>query len=156
MNVITTNKINLENMKKVAFILVALISIQSFAQKERAHKKSNLSPEQMATLRTKQMTLDLDLNEKQQEQVMIVTIENTKELQKLKWKSKDLSEEEKYELKNKMLDKQIAVQKEMKNILNDEQYEKWQKMRKQRSQKMKRKKMEHHKKQKAKEKTEKQ
>ena len=141
-------------MKKVVFILVAFISIQTFSQKERTHKKSDLTPEQMATLRAKQMTLDLDLNEKQQEQVMAFTLKNVEELKKMKGERKELSEQEKYELKNKMLDNQIAVKKEMKNILNEEQYEKWQKMRNQRAKKMKQKKMQHHKKQKGKEKTE--
>ncbi|OIQ38158.1 MAG: hypothetical protein BM563_06870 [Bacteroidetes bacterium MedPE-SWsnd-G1] len=141
-------------MKKVVFILVAFISIQTFSQKERTNKKSDLTPEQMATLRAKQMTLDLDLNEKQQEQVMAFTLKNVEELKKMKGERKELSEQEKYELKNKMLDNQIAVKKEMKNILNEEQYEKWQKMRNQRAKKMKQKKMQHHKKQKGKEKTE--
>lgn len=135
-------------MRKIVFILIAIVSINTFAQKERSHKNSDLTPEQMATLRTKQMTLDLDLNTKQQEQILAINLKNAEEFGKMRGKRKELSDDEKYELKSKMLDKQIAIKKEMKNILNDTQYEKWQKMQKSRMHKMKKKKGEHHKNQK--------
>lgn len=141
-------------MKKVVFVLIALIAFNVQAQKEHQGKKNNMTPEQMATLRTKQMTLDLDLNEKQQQEVLAINQKNAETFGKMKGKMKDLSDDERFEMKNKMLDMQIANQKAMKNILDEEQFEKWKKMQKSRMNKMKKKHGQHAKKGSSKEKKE--
>ena len=56
-------------MKKLAFVLIALIAFNTQAQERPTREKRDLSPEQMATLKTKKMTLHLDLNESQRKEI---------------------------------------------------------------------------------------
>ena len=93
-------------------------------------KGSDLSPEQMAELSTKKMTLHLDLNEAQQKDLYTIELEQAK-LKKDRFKDKTdykgLSESERFEMKTKRLDNQIAFKKKIKSILTKEQYGKWEK-----------------------------
>lgn len=126
-------------MKKV-FIFIMIISCSySFAQRgqhQRGHEKNkkeffeNLSVEELATLRTKKMTLDLDLSEVQQDQIYAMTLKSVtdkraKRAEREKNNFEELSEDEKYAKMLERLDAQIAHKNEMKTILNDEQFEKW-------------------------------
>lgn len=121
-------------MKKVISILVLLIGFNAMAQKRQM---TNLSPEQVATLQTKKMTLALDLNEGQQTKIHQLNLENAKtrkakmdERKKSKEDggTKKLSSDERFALKTQMLDNQIAQKKKIKSILTTEQFEKWEKM----------------------------
>jgi hypothetical protein len=123
-------------MKKVVFVLIALIAFNVQAQEQQSRKGSKMTPEQMATMRTKQMTLALDLNESQQNKLLSLNKQNSKDFKALRGEKKELTQEERFELKNQMLDKQIANQREMKNILNEDQFGKWRKMQKMRQSKM--------------------
>lgn len=125
-------------MKNVVFVLIALIAFNVQAQKgEHARKGSNMTPEQMATMRTKQMTLALDMSDAQQKDVLALNLKNAEKFSKARGERKELTEEERYEMKNKMLDMQIANQRAMKNILNEEQFGKWRKIQNSRNAKMK-------------------
>ncbi|OBX21504.1 MULTISPECIES: hypothetical protein [Bizionia] len=139
-------------MKKIFLIALALVTIQMSAQdKKQMHKKGertekmqSYTPEEMAELQTKKLTLDLDLTEVQQKQVMALNLEGAKErkammekrqeLQKEK-EAKSVSKDNKLKMKNDKLDKQIAMKAKMKEILNDEQYAKWEKLQKERMEK---------------------
>ncbi|MFD1162942.1 MULTISPECIES: Spy/CpxP family protein refolding chaperone [Hwangdonia] len=131
-------------MKKIAIIAVALLALQATAQeqkrehanKERGDKMIMLSPEEIATLQTKKMTLHLDLNESQQAKIQKINLENaTKrkammEARKAKKESGNAekpTKEERYAMMNAKLDHQIAMKAKMKDILNNEQYAKWEK-----------------------------
>ncbi|MFD1614897.1 Spy/CpxP family protein refolding chaperone [Gelatiniphilus marinus] len=131
-------------MKKLAIIALALFALQATAQdgkkgyqnKERGAKMMDLSVEEMATLQTKKMTLHLDLTKSQQEKIQKLNLENaTKrkammEARKAKKESVNAekpSKEERYAMMNARLDHQIAMKAKMKDILNDEQYKKWEK-----------------------------
>lgn len=98
-------------------------------QREMLRKKlQNISPTERATLQAKRMTLQLDLSEKQQNQVttlLLNSIENRKEKMPTKKRS-ELTTEERVALKNKRLDQQIAFNRALGTILNKEQMEKWQ------------------------------
>tara|TARA_R110002050_G_scaffold273113_1_gene417031 strand:+ start:23184 stop:23642 length:459 start_codon:yes stop_codon:yes gene_type:complete len=130
-------------MKKLILIVIALISIQSFAQGERnerpnrednRQKMINLSAEEIATLHTKKMTLHLDLNKSQQDDIYKINLENAS-LRKTQMAERNArkeagtaqkpSKEERLEMMNAMLDHKIAVKAKMKKILNEEQYAKW-------------------------------
>lgn len=126
-------------MKKV-FIFIMIVSCSySFAQRGQHHRGleknkkeffENLSVEELATLRTKKMTLDLDLSEVQQDQIYAMTLKSVtdkraKRAEKEKSNSVEFSEDEKYAKMLERLDAQIAHKNEMKTILNDEQFEKW-------------------------------
>lgn len=129
-------------MKKLVLLVVLAIGISATAQKsehERGHRgdMKDMSPEQMATLQTKQMTLALDLTDAQQKQIQSSNLENAmnraEKMKEMKAKresgeAKKLTSEERYSMKTAMLDHQIAQKENMKKILNKEQYEKWEKM----------------------------
>ncbi|MEQ5790475.1 hypothetical protein J4E06_05385 [Muricauda sp. NFXS6] len=128
-------------MKQIAVVMVMLISIGITAQRHdgksmRKGPNMDMSAEEMATLQTKRMTLALDLTEAQQDRIYDIHLENAT-FRKEKWNEiKALKEsgkwekptsEERFEMENTRLDRQIAMQEKMKNILNEDQYETWKK-----------------------------
>jgi Spy/CpxP family protein refolding chaperone len=119
-------------MKKVFILAVLAISLSSLAQdrKERHSKgeMEQMTPEQRNQLHLKKMTLDLDLNAKQQEQVGKLITEQMAKMEKMKDEHKAKMEEAKalrFEMKNKMLDEQIKLKNKMKSILSADQFAKW-------------------------------
>lgn len=116
---------------------MALICVTTLAQQNRLKKgehrkemkenRSDLSPEQMAELSTKKMTLHLDLTDKQQKEVKSLHLEKAKKRKERQLNKKDrtsISDKERFEMKSKRLDEQIATKKQLKSILTEEQYEK--------------------------------
>lgn len=112
------------------------VTAQDHNMKGKRGDMKDLSPEQIATIQTKKMTLALDLNESQQTKVKTIL---TKDATARKAKMEDrkaskedgkkvLTSEEKYTKQNARLDYQIARKKEMKSILTADQFEKWEKM----------------------------
>ena len=123
-------------MKKLIISALLIVGMAAFAQvkKERPERAEmeKLSPEQRNQLKLKKMTLELDLNSKQQEQMkQIITEQSTKKeamMAEHKAKKDDLKKrtaDERFAMKNKMLDEQIAMKAKMKKILSPEQFEKW-------------------------------
>ena len=126
-------------MKRILALLVLVhaISFQTNAQeRKRQHRQGeNLTAEQIATLGSKKMTLGLDLTSSQEKQVYKLLeaqaqdrIEMKIQRQEMRKNNERPSEEDKYNFKVAQLDKQIAFKTEMKKVLNDEQYEKWEKI----------------------------
>lgn len=126
-------------MKKlVSICLIGLFTITAVAQKgsrqdhkegrKMMEKMAEMTPEQRADLKTKEMALALDLSTGQQAQVMALQldleqkrqekIENRKEQKD----RKELTSEQLYEMRSARLDEAIRVKKEMKSILTDEQF----------------------------------
>lgn len=139
-------------MKKVIIAAMLLIGVIATAQtntsKENSPRKglSDLTPEQMAILKTKKMTLALDLTASQQEKIKTLQLENAKlrqskmeerKAQKEAGDTKKRSSEERFNMANARLDRQIAQKTEMKKILSETQYEKWEKMNHRRGKKSK-------------------
>ncbi len=127
-------------MKNVLIICIALLGFNAIAQKKDVSKKEartemrkesqSLTPEQHAELKSKKMTLPLDLSEKQQNEVKQLFLKETKERRALKKDDKnrkDLSDTERFERRTQMMDKLIAHKREMKTILSEAQYSKWEK-----------------------------
>lgn len=104
---------------------------------ERMERYQDYSPEEIATLQTKKLTLHLDLTKSQQKDIQKLNIENAKE-KKAKMEARKSqkeggelqkpSKEEHYKMMNERLDKQIAMKNKMKNILNEDQFVKWEQM----------------------------
>ncbi|HUH28353.1 hypothetical protein [Gelidibacter sp.] len=131
-------------MKKLIMIIIAFATLQVSAQEQkREMKKQHMtskmeySPEEMAQLQTKKMTLKLDLDAKQQNEVSALLLEQAKLRQskkdafsdsKAKEEKKTFSKEERFKMANARLDRQIEMKKKMKGILSPEQYDKWSKM----------------------------
>jgi len=138
---------NLKNiiMKKVFVVAVILVGLTTFAQ-EKGKNTENLSLEQQTELLVKKMTLDLDLNEKQQNAIRPVLLEESKkrEVQKAERKARKkneekVSKEKMFEMKSKALDNQLAIKEKMKSILTTDQMEKWETLKADRKGKMKQK-----------------
>jgi hypothetical protein len=129
-------------MKKIVIILIALVTLQVTAQekKKELHKEGqsermeSLTPEEIATLHTKKMTLHLDLTEEQQTKIQALHLDEAK-MRKAKMEerkamkeseeTKAFTKEDKVKMMNERLDHQIATKQKMKSILNTEQYTKW-------------------------------
>ena len=125
-------------MRKVVFVLIALIAFNAQAQSKGSQNKSKMTPEEMATKRTDQMTKDLDLTETQQKDVLALNLKNAETFSKFRGKKRsDFSEEERKEMRSKMKAAQVENQNAMKEILTDEQYTAWDKMQKERMEKAK-------------------
>ena len=124
-------------MKKLLVLsLLFIVSFNSFSQnrKQLGNKLKSFSAEQIATLQTKKMTLSLDLNLKQQNEIFNVFLEEVKfkktkrgEINERKNNSKEgLSSKEIFDMMNEKLDHQIALNNKMKTILNKDQFLVWQ------------------------------
>ncbi|GGH40314.1 hypothetical protein IA57_02020 [Mangrovimonas yunxiaonensis] len=118
-------------MKKLVLIALALMAFTANAQERKNHDKPNFTPEEVAELRTKQMTLDLDLTEAQQKQVGKINLEEAtfrhqkRSAMKTGEASEKPSKEARLKMKHEMLDRQIELKAKMKQVLNESQYEKW-------------------------------
>ena len=94
-------------------------------KENRSQLRENLTPEQRAELHAKKMTLDLNLNETQQAQVNQLLLDMEKNKPERPENRKEMTDVQKFEAKNAMLDRRIAMKKEMKQILTEEQFTKW-------------------------------
>lgn len=123
-------------MKKQMLTLVLLAFIFSInAQPPKPKHKPNFTTEQKVELAVKKMTLALDLNAKQQNDLKpIITkqIENReaamKKMKAMRDEEKKPTSDELYAMANQKLDAQIAFKNSMKSILTDEQFAKFEKM----------------------------
>lgn len=130
-------------MKKVFIVAVLALGLNSFAQdrKERLsrEKMEQMTPEQRNQLLVKKMTLDLDLNAKQQDQIGKIIAEQSAKREAMKAERKAKMEDAKadrFEMANKMMDDQIEMKNKMKGILSADQYAKWESQREKNREKM--------------------
>ena len=126
--------------------MTLLLGISSFAQQQpqvkllepkkhfnqNMEKMKEMSPEQEATLWTKKMTLELDLNETQQDQMYALILEKAKaKSQRFKNLPKERpTEAQIFEMEVYRLDQKIAMKKALKLILTKKQFERWELMEK--------------------------
>lgn len=129
-------------MKKLILVTALALSTLTFAQEKRS-EKDRLTPEQRTELQVKKMTLDLDLNTKQQKEVKSILLDKAKNrevqfaaFKNNKEKGQILSADEKFEMKTKMLDEQILMKAQMRKTLSAEQFNKWELNKEKRAQKM--------------------
>ena len=123
-------------MKKLigltAIIILFSLTISAQGQNQRQGKRADFTPDQMATLQTKKMALHLDLNENQQKAIYNLNKKNAEErevlraeFQKNKEQGTPLTSDERFARENIRLGRQLAHKNELKKILTDEQFEKW-------------------------------
>ena len=134
-------------MARIVSLLALFIcfSLTINAQKKQFFKnKKRLTTEQLTTLKVKKMTLELELSEIQQNKLTPVIkeliSERSAQLDKkreLKNDIKKINPNERYQMANKILDRKIMFQKEMRTILNEEQFKKFKTLEKKRNEKMK-------------------
>ena len=114
-------------MKKILFLMTLLAVGMTQAQ----NAKRNLNPEQVASIQSKKMTLLLDLDTQQQTRVEQLLLVHAKQRLTHKMNKEDRAQLEDFEKVERMenrLDKRIALKREMKRILNADQYKRWEKM----------------------------
>ena len=127
-------------MKKIIALLVLAIgfTLTSQAQKGKRGDFEKLTVAQQTELAVKKMTLKLDLTTAQQRRVKPLLAEKIakrktmhekrKAMKESGKKREKLSADERFAKKSKMLDTQIAFKADMKRILNEKQYERFEKM----------------------------
>lgn len=120
-------------MKHILTLIALCLTITVAAQRGPHRDRASLEPEQQATLLTKKMTLALALDAQQADKVYQVQLEQAKKRKafiekRKKEKGTELTKEQRFEMQNKKLDAMIAVQNEMKQILTEDQFKKWQRL----------------------------
>ena len=128
-------------MKNFALILMMVIAVtftantqEKTAQKKRQNRRQ-FTVEQNTELAVKRMTLALDLNEKQQNQIKPLLMTQAaqrktamEKMKKARENKQKPSEEELFTMRSQQLDNQIAMKRSMKEILTNEQFEEFEKM----------------------------
>lgn len=129
-------------MKNLILTMALLLSLTAVAQqgkRDHQHKRaSDMTAEQLATLKTQKMALALDLTSKQQQAVLKVNLEEA-EFRKARMAERKenkengelekMTSDQKFEMKSASLDLKLAHQKKLKEILTDEQFDLWKKAR---------------------------
>lgn len=115
-------------MKNLIVAFAIMISTLSFAQKGEREK---VSPEQRVDKQVKEMTSNLNLSEKQQGEVKAILLEQSKkreakraEMKAARERGETPTDEQRAEMKKKMIDEQLEMKTKMKKILSEEQLKK--------------------------------
>lgn len=128
-------------MKKTLLLIAAiLISSLTIAQqgprseesgKRGKERMENLTPEQRADLKSKRLTLHLNLSDAQQKSAREIILEQEIKrdaFRKDKKANKELSEEEKFQKMEDRLNTEIEMKRKWKEVLTEEQFERFEKM----------------------------
>lgn len=127
-------------MKKTLLLTtILLICSMTFAQpgpreesgKRGKERMENLTPEQRADIKSKKLTLHLNLSDAQQKSARQIILDQ--EIKRDAWKkdkkaSKELSEEEKFQKMEDRLNTEIEMKRKWKELLTEEQFERFEKM----------------------------
>ncbi|MBP6550299.1 MAG: hypothetical protein KA228_04340 [Flavobacterium sp.] len=117
----------------MTFLMAGMtIMAQPRDNKHQGNGMDQFTPEQRSELQVKKLTLELDLTESQQKEIKaFIADKNTKmeahrtAMKAMKEKGTKPTSDERFAMKSKMLDEQIAAKKRMQKILNEKQFEKW-------------------------------
>ena len=134
-------------MARIVSLLALFIcfSLTINAQKKQFFKnKKSLTTEQLTTLKVKKITLELELTEVQQNKLTPVIAKLISErvievnrMRESKNKVNNIDASNRYQMANRILDRKIMFQKEMRTILNEEQFKKFKTLEKKKNQKIK-------------------
>jgi len=118
-----------------AIFVIAIVFASTAQQGRKGHHKSQLTPDQKVTLGIKKMTLALGLSSSQQQKLRPILLEAASKRMKMmqarkenRGQRKEMSSDAIFAKMNNALDQKIAFQNKIKNILKNEQFEKWQKI----------------------------
>lgn len=127
-------------MKTLIYIALALTSLIAWSQpgsdghhdrRQMKEKMAELSPEQLADLKTKEMTLKLDLNQQQQQQIRSINLEQIqarKQQMENGKKPEEMTADELYQFRSAQLDQRIATKERLQSVLTEEQFAKIEQM----------------------------
>ncbi|MGB0836591.1 MAG: hypothetical protein ACPGRE_00715 [Flavobacteriaceae bacterium] len=119
-----------KTMSIIALVCIVFTSSMQGQQHRTAKQGRDLNPEQKAEMMALKMTLALDLSDSQTKEVEEIFLDSSKELHKLKEQKKNaeqLSQEDRYALRVSFMEQKIQVQRSLKKVLNEDQYEQWKK-----------------------------
>lgn len=129
-------------MKKI-IVLIALIAMtvaqaQEGRKGERGDRMKNVTPQELATIQSKKLTLALDLSDKQEKEVYQVLFKQAEKRMANKLSKEDrekLTDAQKKAARLERMDEKITIKRNMKSILDKDQYAKWEKTLQRRMQK---------------------
>ncbi len=114
----------------IAFLASTIINAQG--NKNKISQKSDFTPEQQATLQTKRMTLNFDLDKNQQEEVyelqknqLLVRQAMRTAMQERRANGNPPTSDELFQLQSSRLDRMQQHSNAMKKILTTTQFKKW-------------------------------
>jgi len=132
-------------MKTWILAMAMMAGVTMSAQADKNFKLDNkrpgkehhepFTPEQRAELKVKQLTLALDLSNKQQKEMQKLLLDQNKDreqfIKSLKANAasgKKPSADERFAMQTKRLDAQIAMQREVRKVLTEDQFSKYEEM----------------------------
>jgi DNA-binding helix-hairpin-helix protein with protein kinase domain len=118
-------------MKNLLIPMTFMLTMMCATAQQGQRPMKDVTPEQLATVKSQELTLALDLSDKQQQEVKLLLLEESKERMQQRLTREErrkLTAEQKMELKEQRLNQQIAMKRSMKEILDDEQYTRFEKM----------------------------
>lgn len=126
-------------MKKLIVATLLVVGITAFAQEKEGIRpgREKLTAEQKVDFQVKKLTKDLDLNEKQSEQVKALVSKEVEKREAKRAEMDELKKKKREEMKAQRDADQTALRSEMKKILTVDQYAKWEKGREERKEHMK-------------------
>lgn len=101
------------------------------AQEATPHAPAPMNPEEMAKRRTEQMAEQLGLSKEQQEKVYQLNLQQMEQMAKMRHERKERKESDKADREKRMNElraKQEQHAAQMKEILSEEQYAKWEQL----------------------------
>lgn len=137
-------------MKKLFVLAILFIGLNMNAQEKSTHPEQqkklhslikDFSPEQLATLKSKRMTLSLDLSDAQEKQLYSLFVkegaarrEKMEARKKNKKENEKITSDERFNRMTEKLDKQIEMKRKISSILTKQQMEKFEQMKMKRKQ----------------------
>lgn len=129
---------NINSMKTITIILLMFVSLSGFSQQKDMGRKAKeqkvkMTSEQRAEISSKRMALALDLSEEQRMEIEKLHLNQAADRKaKMAERRKNAAEKgnRHHAQMNKNLDKRLAHQEKMKEILTEEQYAEWKESRK--------------------------
>ncbi len=124
-------------MKNLLLLCFLALSLQVGAQSDadanikrgaQNERMDNLSPDQRAELKAKKLALHLDLSDAQHKEVLQLSKkweQNQEAMRKEMQSGKEITKDQRFEHKSKMLDQEIEMKKQLKSILTEAQYAKF-------------------------------
>ncbi|WP_163325139.1 hypothetical protein [Draconibacterium mangrovi] len=113
-------------MKRLEFLLVLVLIGTTMAMAQDRGGQRQFNPEEMAKRQTAQFKTDLELNDTQAEKMEKVLLASYKEMGAMRQEMS--GEEDRTKMREKMTEWRTNQQKEIKKILTDEQFLKYEKL----------------------------
>lgn len=119
-------------MKKLIFAAATALFLTAgqglLAQEATPHAHPSMKPEEMAKRRTEQMAEQLGLSKEQQEKVYQLNLQQMEQMTKMRQERADREKADRETHKNKVRAQHEQHAAQMKDILSEEQYTKWEQL----------------------------